>query len=216
MTVVGLVVEGTNDYPIISRFVESCLSERFERPIEFRHLQPLPDATMTGYSGGGWTRVVGWCKANAGSRIETFFVPLEEGEAACDLIIVHLDGDALEPCAKHFSKAIPPVGCPAADRVSTLAEMLTEWLQLPSNRSDQIRGAFPVLHSEAWLLAALLPDQAHWESELNCKSPFRALNVSSKRLASFYSEKSIEAAASCHEISRQSVSFSLFLNSLSL
>lgn len=213
MTTVGLVVEGTNDYPILESLIEHALPACFPRPISIKHLQPVADATSGVYGGGGWGRVVGWCLDNKSDNIETHFSPIEDGDIPCDLIVIQLDGDAMEPCAEHASTACPPPPCTIEDRLATLESFVLEWLDPEATRSGQICVAFPTMHSEAWLMAALSPNSKHWEVEVDAKSPFRALRAGltpKPSIRDFYRIKSLEAAGHTDTILSQSVSFSKF------
>lgn len=216
MTIVGLVVEGTNDYPVIEAFITKNLNERFARPIQIRKLQPEADATTGAFKGGGWGRVVGWCKANATGAIETYFSPVEEGDRPCDLIVVQIDGDAMANCAQHSTKCPPSEPCSPDDRVSALKAMITEWLQPTQAHSERLRLAVPVMHSEAWLMAALKPDEENWEDKGDAKSPFRALRKGSPKMPMlmFYQIQAITAAKKSSDIIRQSRSFTDFVAEL--
>lgn len=215
MTTIGLVAEGTLDYPVISAFLDANLAASFPRPLTYRMLQPLPDATSGGFLGGGWPRVVSWCLANSGSKIETYFNSLEEDDDPCDLIIVHLDADAMIPCSSHSSEPVPDEPCSIEERLGAMVRFVERWLDLPASRTAQVRFAFPAMHSEAWLLAALRPDEMIWEQEPDSKSPFRALRAAgSGSMAKFYDEKAKEAAAQSGTVARQSVSFSRFISAV--
>lgn len=213
MTVVGLIVEGVLDFPVLSRFIEAELPVQFPRPVKFIHLQPQPDATQTGrYSGGGWRRVVGWCTGNSGTRVESFFSPIEEGDQPCDLILIHLDGDALQQCAQHSAVSADPEPVPADERVNTLERVVVDLLKPPDSRVGQFVFAFPTMHTEAWLLAALRPDALSWEAEADSKRHFQALRPRGTNLTlrDFYDAKSLECAPLGNDIARQCVSFSHF------
>lgn len=213
MTTVGLVVEGTNDYPILESFIERVLPAHFPRPIIIKHLQPIADATSGSYGGGGWGRVVGWCLDHKATDIETHFSAIEEGDAPCDLIVIHLDGDAMEPCSGHASTAPPTLPCSIEDRLAALETFVLEWLSPEATRSNQICLALPTMHSEAWLMAALSPGSTHWEAEIDAKTPFRALRIGTNprpSMKDFYKAKSLEAAGQAAVILTQSVSFSTF------
>ncbi|THD36374.1 MAG: hypothetical protein E7773_07630 [Sphingomonas sp.] len=216
MTVVGLVVEGTLDFPIIGAFLEAELPETFARPIRLKHLQPVPDAASGGYSGGGWGRVVGWCKAHHADGIETYFNPIEEEDVVCDLIVVQIDGDAMTPCSDHASFEAPSETCSIEERIESLEKMVLEWLAPTPARVSQIRFAFPTMHSEAWLLAGLKPNEAPWENEADAKTPFRALKPAQPKMnmASWYKIKSEEVGPLGDIIAPQSRSFSSFRDNL--
>jgi hypothetical protein len=215
MTVVGVVAEGAHDCIALAEFLEAELPASYARPIRLRHLQPEMDATSCQVGGGGWGRVVGWCKSYSGASIETYFVPLEEGDLACDLIVIHLDGDAMTDCAPHTSVPLPTIPCAINVRIETLREMVLDWLQPNANRRSRIKFAFPVMHTEAWLLAGLRPNQQPWEQLADCKTPFRDLKTKkSQRMREYYREQSAAAASKAPSIRSQSISFSKFCSNL--
>lgn len=215
MTVVGLVAEGGHDCIALAAFLEAELPSSYSRPIKLRHLQPEMDATSCQVGGGGWGRVVGWCKNYSGTAIETYFVPIEEGDIPCDLIVVHLDGDAMADCGPHSSVPIPTQPCTVAVRTKTLSKMVLEWLNPSGKRRASIKMAFPVMHTEAWLLAGVKPNQQPWEQVQDCKTPFRALKIKpSQKLREFYAEQSAIAATKGASIRSQSASFLLFTDKL--
>lgn len=209
MTVVGIVVEGTNDYPVFEALLERHLPNSFSRPITVKHVQPFVDATSGRYSGGGWPRVVAWCLANRSSNIETFFAPLEEGDEPCDLILIQLDGDAMEGCSPHAATACPILPCSVEDRLNTLEAFLMEWLAPEPQRMAQIVFALPTMCTESWLMAGIRPDEADWEIANDAKDRFRLLKKAegnSERLQDYYRNKAIEAFNNSDEISRQCLS----------
>jgi hypothetical protein len=215
MTVVGVVAEGAHDCIALEAFLESELPASIARPIAVRHLQPELDATSCQVGGGGWGRVVGWCKDNAGGAIETYFVPLEEGDLACDLILIHLDGDAMADVAPHSSIALPTQPFTAKARLETLTKMVLDWLNPPAARQTSIKFAFPVMHTEAWLMAGLKPNEQPWEQLADCKAPFRTLKTArSQPLREFYRAQSAIAASQGPQIRLQSTSFSAFSDDL--
>ncbi len=216
MAVLGLVAEGTNDFPVLVEFLSHILPERFERPLRIKYLQPFPDATSGVFGGGGWGRVVGWCKANRGDGLETYFSPIEDDDEPCDLIFVQLDGDAVMQCSEHSDFEIPSEPLSVDDRLDALQKMVSEWLSVTDEREDQVHFAFPVMHSEAWLLAALRPDAKAWESLPDTKTPFRALKASygNSTIAKFYADRAKEAAPRFAEVRRQSVSFARFMGDI--
>lgn len=153
MVTVGLVAEGVHDFFMLDPFIRKVLSDRIGTTIRYRNLQPMPD--QTGNLGdGGWSRVIAWCKNNAGDRLETFFTPLFAGEQPCHAIVVHLDGDALEVVGSHTSVVIPSDVRDVSQRVTLLSDVLKECLSLHESRRRKIAFAIPVLQTEAWILAA--------------------------------------------------------------
>lgn len=210
MTVVGVVVEGTNDYPVFQAFLDQHLPDSFSRPVVLKEIQPLQDATSGNYSGGGWHRVVGWCVANKASAIETFFTPIEEADSPCDLILIQIDGDAMEQCGTHAATPCPAMPCAIDERLSALEGFVLEWLEPTADRAAQILFAFPTMSSEAWLMAGLKPHERNWEHEPDPKSHFRNLKRSeakTTKIKEYYSTKSKEAFANSAQISAQCRSF---------
>lgn len=218
MTVVGVVAEGTNDYPVLGALLEKHLPDHFSRPIKVKHVQPFVDATSGRYSGGGWPRVVAWCLANRSSNIETFFAPVEEDDPPCDLILVQLDGDAMEGCSSHATTACPTLPCSVDDRLNTLEAFLIEWLEPEPQRFDQIVFTLPTMCTESWLMAGLKPDEVDWEIVNDSKDRFRLLKKSegnSDRIQDYYQKKAKEALDNSHEISRQCLSHQRAVQALS-
>ena len=150
--VIGMVAEGTHDYLMLEPAIRVELEQRLNDTVQFRHLQPMPDATGT-YSDGGYSQVVTWCSRFAGVGIETFYKPLFAGDRPCDFVVVHMDGDALEDVRSHTSVVFPdPV--PPDKRVSIGVRVIEAWLNLSPERRSTLAIAVPVLHSEAWILGA--------------------------------------------------------------
>lgn len=153
MLTIGLVAEGAHDFIMLEPFIRREVRRRTGREIRFRKLQPAPDQTGT-MADGGWSRVIAWCKLYAGDAIETFFTPVFAGDVPCDVIIVHLDGDALEEVRAHTTVIIPSPVPSIEVRLCVLTEVLEECLAASPDSRRRIALALPVLQTEAWMLAA--------------------------------------------------------------
>jgi hypothetical protein len=150
---VGLVAEGTHDFIMLSPLIAHELAKLSIHEVVFRSLQPIQDETGK-MSGGGWSRVLSWCQRYNGPALDTFFAPLFEGDAGCDAIVIHLDGDALALIAPHTTVAIPSPNPDIKIRVQTIAKAIEGWLATDQERRQKLALAIPVLSSEAWILAA--------------------------------------------------------------
>ncbi|MET3355937.1 UNVERIFIED_ORG: hypothetical protein ABID33_003864 [Xanthobacter viscosus] len=150
---IGLVAEGTHDFIMLKPFITHEVSSRFGKRVQFRQLQPAPDSTGN-MTSGGWARVVGWCQSNSGPRLDTFFTPLFSNDAPCDIIILHLDGDALEVASQHHSFTVPSAILDAKQRVSILTSILEHFLSPTTEQRGKIAMALPVQHTESWVLSA--------------------------------------------------------------
>lgn len=149
MITIGLVVEGTHDYLMLEPLIAYEISQRFGKSVQFRYLQPAPDATA-GFGGGGWHRVMAWCGANAGPQLATYFTPLFADDTPCDAIVIHLDGDSLELAG--IDTPADPI--PVTKRVELISTAISEWLRAEENFKHKIAHAIPVLQTEAWILGA--------------------------------------------------------------
>lgn len=152
MAVIGIVAEGTHDFIMLDPFIRAELAKKVGQGITIKALQPAPDATGK-MTDGGWGKVMGWCQKYAGAKLETFFKPLFSGDVPCDAIIVHLDGDALEVMAPHTAVVIPSGQLNPDARVKLVVAAL-EGILSPAARRNKVAFAVPVLHTEAWVLAA--------------------------------------------------------------
>lgn len=178
---IGLVVEGTHDYPILSTAITKFAQECGYSDVEFVKLQPQPDAT-TKSTEGGFGRVIGWCKANSGEALRSILeTPLFAGEEVCDLLVVHLDGDAVRDCAPHASLLIPDGDLSPEDRVKYLREMIEEWLEAEAPHRDKVVTAIPVMQTEAWILASTSPNNHPWETVDSKATLYSEMNFSGKK-----------------------------------
>lgn len=188
---VGLVVEGTHDFVMLSPFIVEELKKRGATEVIFKKLQPTPDETGK-MTEGGWTKVLAWCQTYGGTNIETFFTPLFADDPACDIIIIHMDGDALEQIAPHTDVAIPETP-DVQTRVDTITLAISKWLASPS-RDEKLAYAIPVLQTEAWVLAVSDPGSTF--NALDAKAAFRSEHTGRGRLHGYYEAKVSQAFAS--------------------
>jgi hypothetical protein len=189
MVTVGLVAEGTHDFIMLEPFIRAELSKKNINNLSFRTLQPTPDETGK-MSRGGWARVLTWCQTYAGANIDTFFTPLFAGDPSCDIIVIHLDGDALEQIEPHTSVAIPQNPDPSS-RVASLVAAVEEWLNAAPETRRRLVCAIPVQHTEAWVLAA--EDNGHDYSSDDAKAEFRKEHTRKGGLERFYRQKVLAA-----------------------
>lgn len=185
MITVGLVAEGTHDFIMLRPLISAELKKRGIEEIQFRALQPTPDETGK-MSEGGWTKVLAWCQTYNGMNIETFFTPLFAGDPPCDVIIIHMDGDALECVEPHTTKQIPE-NPPITERVAVVVDILEEWLSTPKERKSKIAFAVPVLQTEAWILA--VEDGSKSYHDVDAKSEFRKTHSGRGRFEAYYMRK---------------------------
>ena len=155
---VGLVTEGPNDR-IVLKAVADAVSRSVapHRQINYRPIQPTPDATGGGGQ-GGWTEVRKWCLRNDETERQLLvFSPSLTGNPACDVLIVQLDGDVLDRYGAHGPPA-PPRPWTASVR-STYAEGLLSFWLWQSATPIAVPASYllvvPVWAPETWLAAAL-------------------------------------------------------------
>lgn len=207
---VGIVCEGLHDLPVLRELIGQIAAENGEHDVLCVGLQPKPDATST-VSEGGWSRVIAWCKAHTGDGINTYLrTPLFEGENVFDIIVVHLDGDAVIDCAAHTSIVPPGMPCDSETRVKVVSEMIMEWLAPPAAQEAKIKKAVPTMQTESWLLAAVSANVHDWE-RVAAKPLFKAefLPKGTKK-AEAYARLSVEAAKKLADIRTKCRSFELF------
>jgi hypothetical protein len=214
VTVVGVVAEGSHDYFALREFILTDLPANYARPIVFKYLQPAIDATSAQNGTGGWPSVIAWCQSHSGSNIETYFTPVSASDPACDLILIQLDGDALEPAFAATAIQVPLQPISPSDRAQALEQQIVAWLSPTSQRLAQLRFAMPVMQTEAWVLAAIQPNAQAWESLADCKTPFRALCPNGLKMKNHYEQSAVAAAANSAAVPTQSVSFSRFKSNL--
>jgi hypothetical protein len=171
--VVGLVAEGAHDIPIIEAIVSAELARCGIADVVFRKLQPVEDATGR-IESGGWSKVIGWLRANCGEHAETYFEPLFEGDLSCHMIAVHLDSDIHDACLRGLG--LPELPQPAS--ISTLLQSLTAAIDLafslPPHRQAMVAHAIAVHKTENWILACFAEcDEALWTTS-DAKSALKA------------------------------------------
>jgi hypothetical protein len=209
MITIGLVMEGDYDYVSLPPFISSEITNRSIDQIRFRVLQPMPDESGK-LSSGGWRGVVAWCLEYSGESIETFFAPLFEGDPACDVIVVHIDGDSYGAIISYIEggDVRPPTSATA--RVKAIVAALEDWLTPTAERRAKLAFAVPVLHTEAWIIAAesIVHDCENFEA----KDEFLRLYSQSKHgpKGNFYRIRAEEGAKNTELISKQCASYRLF------
>ena len=165
---IGLVCEGKTDYLIF----EKLLSRVFDPEkvaLSFRQLQPARDATSGSYGEGGWRQVFQWCVRNEPDARRRLFAPggLFEGPQtkACDLLIVHLDGDVCAALSRDGTwrsvDAPNPTGLEfsnAAAHGQYLEEVINSWLKSEQDTTeykDRNVAATAIMAVETWTLCEL-------------------------------------------------------------
>lgn len=171
---IALVAEGPTDYIIIKAALDTILKQNLKQNFHLQLLQPeqtRPDL------GGGWGGVFKWCRAfraggypslMADSKLELF-----------DVIVLHLDADVADKkyvdcgveCEEMAAglRALPCVQpCPpAVDTVAQLRAVLLDWLGIEAPGPQAVL-CLPSKATEAWLLAALLPESDARLAGLEC------------------------------------------------
>lgn len=208
MTNVGIVAEGSNDFPILQVFIENILPTTFPRPINFVTLQPEPDATTGRYRGGGWGRVIGWCDNYSTGGLSTYFAPLFEGDIKLDFIVIHIDGDILPACANFCNYPHDVNICDANTKVIHMEKIIEIRLNATVEHKKMLAIAVPLLHTEAWIMAGVDPNSQPWEA-VDAKEAF-LLNRGNVKRADFYRIETQRAAANLELIRQQCVSFVRF------
>jgi hypothetical protein len=162
--VVGLVVEGPNDYPVLQQVVQTTLrSVDANTELEFRNIQPQSDASSSGYQGGGWTEVFKWCLRNRPSlRRDTIFSTIIDGIPACDLLVVHLDADQLREFSAKTAVTLPASPWTAARRAGFTEKVIRSWLWpgIEPRSDTNFDKHYPlaiVWQTETWLISAIDP-----------------------------------------------------------
>lgn len=157
---IALVAEGPTDRIVIEAALSAMLCER---PFVLTQLQPEASEAF-GPFGGGWIGVYRWCHQSAlrgGGRVsgDPLFVNY-------DLLIAHLDADVAEHSYADGTIEAPntdlPLPCaracpPPSATTNALRSVLLSWC----GESDTPRAVvicMPSKSTEAWILAALFPD----------------------------------------------------------
>ena len=210
MITIGLVAEGPHDLITLSALIAAEVAKKTGEAVKFKHLQPYPDATGE-YSGGGWARVVAWCLENTGEHLKTFFAPLFAGDTACDILVIHLDGDAMNLVAPHTVVQLPAKPTTDQARVEYLKDAVLGWLQPTEEHSKTLVFAVPILQTEAWVLLAegVVADC----EKINAKEAFRATHVRG-RLADYYDRRARLASRRIDYIAAASYSYRAFREGL--
>jgi hypothetical protein len=208
MLTLGLVAEGPHDIITLREILGAELSSLGIGQFQFRALQPTVDASGQ-YSDGGWTRVVGWAQEYSGEALETYFQPLFAGDPACDIIVVHLDGDAAPHVANVLQMPAPAEG-DVAMCVEFVCSAIRQMLAPSAVREDQVAQAVPVLHTEAWVLAAegVVEQCETIEAKRVLQSTYS--HARNGPLANYYEKRATGAAKHIERMARNAESYQLF------
>lgn len=213
--VVGVVVEGKDDFAAIEAAVESELSKLSISDVVFRRLQPEKDATGS-TDRGGWTKVVGWLIDHSGAGIETFFAPLFAGVEPCDIIVIHVDGDVHAECLKKAALPTPPPPVSVEDQVIGMRTALDSWVALDPERRRFLAYAIPVFMTENWIMASNphCPDHI-WQGS-DAKTLLRSLfdPARDKSVAAMRARFVEELRADTAHLAARAKSYRLFLADL--
>lgn len=167
---IALVAEGRTDHVII----EAALKAILQRPFVVNLLQP--ESTRP-EMGSGWCGVFKWCqqfRQRGAASIEA-----DPTLSQFDLVIVHLDadvadktyadcGDAVVQAAHSLSSLPCAQPCPPPrNTVIALEAILRSWLGINATGPKSLF-CIPSKASEAWLAAAVLPDEHKLLTELEC------------------------------------------------
>lgn len=169
---IGLVCEGPTDFVVIEAALRSILGT--DRPFVLNALQPEGSAVF-GNLGTGWGGVYRWCQqaaGNGGGRLGNFRLLF----STHDLLILHIDADV---AGKKYQDGnlIPkptdaPLPCemacpPAHATTSELRRVLLSWGNEQAVPYKTIL-CIPSKSIEAWVIAALFPDDRMLKSEPEC------------------------------------------------
>lgn len=176
---IALIAEGPTDQVII----ESALKAILTRPFVLTLLQPEPTRPALG---GGWSGVLKWSREFCSRG----FASLEEDPTLglYDLFILHLDADVahfsysdtrreLEEEAQQVGWGTLPCAqeCPPPDAtINSLKPVILSWLGIGAI-GDKTVLCIPSKSSEAWLAAAVYPDNQALLNALEC-----ALNMQAR------------------------------------
>ena len=169
---IAVVAEGPIDTVIIGAALRAVL----QRPFILNQLQP--EATSQPKLGNGWCGVFKWClqfrERGAGS------LEADATLAAFDLVIIHVDADIADSAYSdggadvvEAARALEPLPCsqpcpPASATVTSLEQVLRSWLGIPGTGPKSLF-CIPSKASDAWLAAAVLPDNHPLLAGLECK-----------------------------------------------
>jgi hypothetical protein len=231
MVRIALVAEGLTDPIVVEAAVASLLAGRSFALKLLQPEDPLATAPFGNSRPAGWPGVYRWCReavARAGRlRDDVIF-------ASYDILIFHLDADVAESnyASAHIHDAPDPADIPCASPVCPPPSATTDPLRIVLLRwcgetatPDAVVLCTPSKNIEAWVLAALYPEDAAVTSgNLECiaepanllraKPADERLVRSGKKVRDRYQtrQKDIENAwphvrANCTEAERFSVEF---------
>ncbi len=171
---IALVAEGPTDMIVIRAALEAILRDR---PFVMTLLQPEVSAALDGFGpfGGGWTGVYRWCKQAAsrgGGRLSSDALSYQN----FDFLVIHLDADVAGE--EYASGNIRSEACdgnlpclhacpPASATTNALREVLLTWCGETRVPGETVV-CMPSMSSEAWILAALFPDDRAMKRDIEC------------------------------------------------
>lgn len=169
---IGLIAEGPTDKVIIDSALQAILT----RPFILTLLQP--EATRSDL-GSGWGGVVKWCKQFRSRGIES----LEQDPTLekYDFFVIHLDADVADRSYADYGRPIElaaaqegwgelPCSLPCPPPFATvdkLKPVLLSWLGIAAI-GDRTVLCIPSKSSEAWLAAAIFPENRDLLNNLEC------------------------------------------------
>jgi hypothetical protein len=170
-----VVCEGPTDLVVIEAAVRNLLEEEFILEM----IQPEEPAfgrgSGQGPHGGGWKGVRSWSQQQ---RDELGSFSASPALLRADLVILHLDADVASDEEIECEKPCPP----AVDTVESLRRVALEWLG-ETRCPSRLVLCLPSKNTEAWVLAALYPDDPLVQDELECRpEPERRLVGRPERL----------------------------------
>ena len=156
-----VVCEGPTDYRVIEAALAAILKGG---DFVLQRVQP-PESLYGGEAGpygGGWKGVRAWCQA---TQAEWGSIDQSRQASVADLLIVHLDAETAEEAEISCAMPCPP----ASATVELLKHVLLGWMgdvTIPS----WVVFCIPSKDTDAWVLAALYPDDDWVSSELECRA----------------------------------------------
>ncbi len=169
---IALVAEGPTDEIII----ESALKAILPSPFKISLLQPERTRSVLGT---GWGGVLKWCREFQARGAES----LEDDPTMefFDLIIIHIDADVAGKSYADYGQEIAQAAqqggwgllpcslpCPPPDAtVDNMKTVLLSWLGIDKIGNKTVL-CIPSKSSEAWLAAAVFPDNRDLSRELEC------------------------------------------------
>ncbi len=167
---IAIVAEGETDYVVIQAALKAVL----QRPFLLDLLQPEPSRPKLG---GGWGGVFKWCqefRQRGAASIEA-----DPTLADYDLVILHIDADVANKRYADCGQAVVdaavgllPLPCalpcpPPSDTVAAMESVLLSWLGIQGAGARSVF-CIPSKATEAWLSAAILPDNHALLEGLEC------------------------------------------------